>query len=202
MHALIELAIRRPVGVSVAVALVALFGLLAVTGIPIQLTPDIALPRISVRTVWPGASPEEVEKELLEVQEEALRGVPGVARFESNARPSRASISMEFRVGQDMTEALLAVSNRLSQVPRYPENVREPLIEAADATGPPLAVLIIKSDDEENRPVSRWRKWASLPWWSSRASAPSSTAGSGRWCSAGWPCPRWSASTWCRRSTC
>jgi hydrophobic/amphiphilic exporter-1 (mainly G- bacteria), HAE1 family len=160
MHALIELAIRRPVGVSVVVALVALFGLLAVTGIPIQLTPDIALPRISVSTVWPGASPEEVEKELLEVQEEALRGVPGVARFESNARPSSGSISMEFRVGQNMTEALLAVSNRLSQVPRYPENVREPLIEAADATGPPLAVLIIKSDDEVNRPVSRWRKWA------------------------------------------
>ena len=160
MHALIELAIRRPVGVSVVVALVALFGLLAVTGIPIQLTPDIALPRITVSTVWPGASPEEVEKELLEVQEEALRGVPGVARFESNARPSRGSIELEFRVGQDMTEALLAVSNRLSQIPRYPENVREPLIEAADATGPPLAVLIIKSDDETNRPVSRWRKWA------------------------------------------
>ncbi len=160
MHALIELAIRRPVGVSVAVALVALFGVLAVTGIPIQLTPDIALPRISVGTAWPGASPEEVEKELLEVQEEALRGVPGVARFESNARPSWGSITMEFRVGQDMTEALLAVSNRLSQIPRYPENVQEPLIEAADATGPPLAVLIIKSDDEENRPVTRWRKWA------------------------------------------
>ena len=133
MHALIELAIRRPVGVSVAVALVALFGVLAVTGIPIQLTPDIALPRISVGTAWPGASPEEVEKELLEVQEEALRGVPGVARFESNARPSWGSITMEFRVGQDMTEALLAVSNRLSQIPRYPENVQEPLIEAADA---------------------------------------------------------------------
>jgi hydrophobic/amphiphilic exporter-1 (mainly G- bacteria), HAE1 family len=160
VHGLIELAIRRPVGVSVAVALVALFGLLAVSGIPIQLTPDIALPRITVSTVWPGASPEEVEKELLEVQEEALRGVPGVSRFESTARPSSGSILLEFRIGQNMTEALLAVSNRLSQIPRYPENVREPLIEAADATGPPLAVMVIRSDDEANRPVARWRKWA------------------------------------------
>ena len=65
-------AIRRPVTVTVGVILVVMFGVLSIQGIPIQLTPDVTVPTISVTTVWPGATPTEVEAEILEEQEEAL----------------------------------------------------------------------------------------------------------------------------------
>jgi HAE1 family hydrophobic/amphiphilic exporter-1 len=159
MNELIRLSIGRPVGVWVGILLVTLFGLLSVAGLPIQLTPDVTVPRVSVTTNWPGASPGEVERDIIEVQEEALRGIPGMKRMEASAQAGRSEINLEFRVGQDMSEALLRVSNRLSQVPAYPENVREPLISSGDTSGPPLAVLVIHSTDEERRPVAGWRTW-------------------------------------------
>ena len=51
---------------AVGVILVAMFGLVALTWVPIQLTPDVDLTQITVQTVWPGASPQEIEREIIE----------------------------------------------------------------------------------------------------------------------------------------
>ena len=53
----IEAFIRNPVKVSVGVLLVALFGVIALTRMPMQLTPEVQIPTITVETRWPGASP-------------------------------------------------------------------------------------------------------------------------------------------------
>ena len=57
---MIKTAIERPVGVLVGVLLVLLFGALSISGLPIQLTPDVSQPTITITTVWPGAAPLEV----------------------------------------------------------------------------------------------------------------------------------------------
>ena len=72
---LIEVAIRRQVGVTVGVLLVLLFGILGLIGIPVQLTPDVAKPEITVATSWRGGSPEDVEKEIVQRQEDQLKSV-------------------------------------------------------------------------------------------------------------------------------
>ena len=63
-------AISRPVSVCVGVILVLLFGILSLVDVPIQLTPDTTEPVIQVSTVWPGATPTELEADVLEKQEE------------------------------------------------------------------------------------------------------------------------------------
>ena len=75
---LIGAAIRYPVTVAVGVLIVLLGGLLALNAVPIQLTPEFRRPMIHVQTIWPGASPEEIEKEIVEEQEEVLKTVEGV----------------------------------------------------------------------------------------------------------------------------
>ena len=65
----IEAFVRHPVKVSVGVILVALFGVLAIFRMPMQLTPEVERPTISVRTNWPGRSPQEIEKEIIQKQE-------------------------------------------------------------------------------------------------------------------------------------
>ena len=69
---LIAAAVQRPVTVFVGVVLVVMFGALSVAGLPIQLTPDISVPTMTVTTAWPGASPREIEAEIVEEQEDAL----------------------------------------------------------------------------------------------------------------------------------
>ena len=72
---MIRLAIERPVGVMVGVILVVMFGLMTLGSVPIQLTPDIDIPSLTVQTRWPGAAPAEIERELLVPQEDVLKSV-------------------------------------------------------------------------------------------------------------------------------
>ena len=62
----IDQAIRLPVTTSVGVILLVLFGVLALVGLPVQLTPNVQQPEITVSTVWSGASPQEIEREIVE----------------------------------------------------------------------------------------------------------------------------------------
>ena len=156
-HGLLATSIRRPVSVLVGVILTTFFGALALTRIPIQLTPDIAIPVVTVTTQWPGASPQEVESEILEPQEEALKSLSGLVRMEAEARLERGSITLELEVGTSIEESLVRVTNLLSQVPSYPEAAREPVISAADSSGPPLAVITITSEDRTY--VGAYRTW-------------------------------------------
>jgi len=140
---MIRLAIDRPVGVAVGILLVMLFGLLSVADLPVQLTPDVSIPSITVTTAWPGAAPAEVEKEVLLPQEEVLKSVDGLDRMVGEASDGSANLTLEFEVGTPMEEALVRVSNRLSQVADYPDAAREPVLATADTAGPPMAVLTV-----------------------------------------------------------
>ena len=151
------IAIQRPVSVVVGVLLVVLFGALSVVDLPIQLTPDISTPTISVNTVWPGAAPIEVETEILEPQEEVLKNVQGLTSMESQAGMNGGSITLEFEVDTVIEEALVRVTNRLSQVSSYPDAVREPVVETANSSGPPIAVIAIR--DPNKGSVAAYRTW-------------------------------------------
>ena len=156
-NGLIHNAIKRPVSVLVGVLLVLLFGTLSLIDLPIQLTPDIAIPTIGIRSVWPGAAPTEIEGEILEPQEEALKSLPGLKRMSSRAKSDEAELTLEFAIGTRMEEALVRVTNRLLQVADYPNAARQPIVTTADATGPPLAVAILNS--ENNTPIGHFRSW-------------------------------------------
>ena len=123
---IIQLAIRRPIAVVAAVIMVILFGIASLSSIPIQLSPDITKPVLIIVTQWPGAAPAEVEREIINEQEEALAGLSGLSRITSRAETSRGRIELEFEIGTDMDKALLLVSNRLDRVRSYPDEALEP----------------------------------------------------------------------------
>ena len=130
---LIESIIHNPVKVTVGILLVVLFGLVALDRMPMQLTPEVQRPTISVETNWPGASPQEVEREVVLEQEEQLKSVEGVVKLSSESSDSKGTITLEFQVGTNMDEALLKVNSRLQQVPEYPEDADQPVISTSNA---------------------------------------------------------------------
>ncbi|MEQ8315875.1 MAG: efflux RND transporter permease subunit [Phycisphaerales bacterium] len=146
---LVRLAIQRPVGVVVAVLIVVMFGLIGVGAIPIQLTPTVDRPVITVSTFWPGRSPQEVVDEITKEQEEQLKNVSNLKSMRSTSSEGSASVTLEFFIGSDIDRALQEVSDALRQVPDYPEEVDEPII--ADTSGGPenaIAWIIIDIDPE------------------------------------------------------
>ena len=114
--------------VIVAGILVVIFGTLSLMRLPIQMTPEIERPEISIRTPWRASAPNEVESEIIEPQEDVLRSVPGLLRMSSTASFGSGSVQLEFDIGTDMNRALIEVMNRLNQVPRYPVDANEPVI--------------------------------------------------------------------------
>ena len=121
---LIRLAIDRPIAVISAVLMVCLFGMVALQTIPIQLAPDVNRPVITVTTSWRGAAPAEIEREIVNRQEEQLAGLEGLRNITGRAEPGRASVELEFEVDSNMDRALLLVANRLDRVPSYPRRDR------------------------------------------------------------------------------
>lgn len=148
---LIRLCIDRPVAVAVGVLLVVLFGLLSVSVIPVQLTPNVDTPVMTVTTEWTGANPQEVEREIVDRQEEQLRSVKGLLRMTSVSQDNMATIKLEFYPDIDKIEAVREINDKLRQVTGYPPEVDEPTLQVANADmDSTIAWLILKATGERD----------------------------------------------------
>ncbi len=156
---LIRLSIERPMAVLAAVIMVVLFGMVALQNIPIQLAPDVNRPVISVNTSWPGAAPAEVEREIINRQEEALRGLEGLAEMSSSSSTGSGRITLEFNVGQDMDRALLLVANRLNRISGYPDEADEPMLDTAGSDDQPIAWFIFRRAPGNEREIDTYREF-------------------------------------------
>jgi multidrug efflux pump subunit AcrB len=125
-----ESLIRRGTLMTVIAGIVAVIGLVAALTIPIQMIPDLQVRTISVETSWPGATPQDIEKEILIEQEEYLRSIPSLQEMNATASTGTAEIELEFPFDADITETLIRVTNALQQVPGYPTNVDQPRVLA------------------------------------------------------------------------
>jgi multidrug efflux pump subunit AcrB len=123
-------ALGNPVAVIVAILLVLLFGTISLLRMPVQMIPNVERPVIEISTSWRAAAPEEVEAEIVEPQEDALRGLPGLELMESSASRGRGTITLTFDVNTSLERALIEVMNRLNRVPSYPVDVDQPLVYA------------------------------------------------------------------------
>ncbi|MDR3108950.1 MAG: efflux RND transporter permease subunit [Planctomycetaceae bacterium] len=130
---IIKFSISNPVKIIVCVLLTLLFGAIALLTLPKQMTPDVDRPIVTVSTTWTGRSPEEVEKSVLMEQEKKLKTLQGLYQMTSTATLGRGQIELEFMVGYNITRAVQETSNRLDEVPDYPDDVERPIIRAASA---------------------------------------------------------------------
>ena len=150
---IIRYAIDRPIAVVALVIMAILFGIIALTRIPIQLAPDVRKPIVVVETEWPGAAPSEIEREIVNPQEEALRGLEGLEIMTSRSQTGEAEVTLEFAVGTDMTQSLLLVSNRLDRVSSYPDEANEPSLNTSGSDDSPIAWVLLTAQDGNTRPM-------------------------------------------------
>ncbi|GMR04281.1 MAG: efflux RND transporter permease subunit [Thermodesulfobacteriota bacterium] len=153
----IKYSILKPVTVIVGVILVVLFGLIGLYGMPYQLSPTVTEPEIAVMTFWPGATPYEVERDIIEEQEKVLKGITGLITMESTSFNNQGSITLRFKIGTDVDNALLRVSNKLNEVPRYPVNVEKPIIIATGVETSPVIWTILKAKPDNPASVYTYK---------------------------------------------
>ena len=105
---LVKTAINKPVAIIAFIVLAVVFGLIGLFSMPTQLSPTVTEPEITVRTIWPGATPYEIERDIIEEQEKYLKGLPGLEKMVSSAFNNLGTITLRFSIGTKVDEALRA----------------------------------------------------------------------------------------------
>ncbi len=137
---LLALAIRRPIGVTMILLACLLFGFVGYSQLPVTLLPDLSYPTVTVRTEFPGSSPEDVEDRIGEPIREAVSVLPGVQRVTSISKAGQSDVIVEFAWGTEMIYAVGDVREKIDRV-FLPGEAKKPLILRYDPSLDPVMVL-------------------------------------------------------------
>ena len=124
-----KLSVKKPFTILVAVIMVLVLGVVAVTRMTTDLLPNMSLPYLVVITTYPGASPERVENDVVRPLESALGTINGVENVYSTSSENYGMVQLEFADGTDMESTLVKVSSALQEItPSLPEICGTPSI--------------------------------------------------------------------------
>ncbi|HEX9950493.1 MAG TPA: efflux RND transporter permease subunit [Rubricoccaceae bacterium] len=141
-------AIRRPVFTSMIMLGLVVLGLFALRGLPIDQFPDVEIPVVSITTVYPGASPETIEREVSERLEQAFNPVEGVDGITSISLEGVSQVVVEFDLSRDSDAAANDIRAKISAIRReLPTDIEEPLVQTFDPSAQPIVSLAVSSDE-------------------------------------------------------
>lgn len=123
--------IRHPNAANLIMAMMILFGAFALAKLNTEFFPQVVTDRIRVTIAWPGASSEDVEKNILQVVEPELRFIDNIDELTSYAREGSASIQLDFVQGADMQKALSDVEQAVSSVTTLPVDAEVPVVSVS-----------------------------------------------------------------------
>jgi len=155
-------ALNNPAFVVVGLVLIILVGLITFVKLPVQLFPEIERPVISIRTEWRAASPQEIESEILQPQEQVLKGVPGLSTMSGFANRGNTFINLEFNIGTNMEQALINVISRMTRLPSLPNDATSPQVRLGGFGGgtPALTFFFLQALPENERPIRDYFEYA------------------------------------------
>jgi HAE1 family hydrophobic/amphiphilic exporter-1 len=137
---LIDFAIRRRVTVIMCTVAIALFGLVSLSRLKLNLLPDLSYPTLTIRTELPGAAPLELETLVTRPVEEAVSIIRNVRQVRSVSRSGQSDVTLEFLWGTDMDLAGIDVREKLDAL-QLPLEAKRPLLLRFDPTSEPVMRL-------------------------------------------------------------
>ena len=155
MNSLIKFAIERPVAVMAMMILTVMFGIVSSQIIPIQMSPDIEKPILQVRMSWSGASPEDVDREIVSRLETELSGLSGVEDIASRSDTGRARVTLTYGVGTDMDKALTMLLSELSGITDLPDEASAPQVRTSNSDDSPIARLALTATQDSGVDVEK-----------------------------------------------
>lgn len=140
--------IQRPILASVISLLIVIAGLAALNGVEVRELPDVDQPVVSIRTDYPGATPESIDAEVTSLLEGAVAQVDGVKSISSESSFGRSRITIEFSPNVDINIAATDVKNAVSGIrDELPRDVAEPQVVKADTDSSPVMRLSVGATD-------------------------------------------------------
>ncbi len=151
-----DFSIKRPMAMVVIIIGLLGLGMLALSKLRVNQIPDVDAPVLVLTIPYPGASPDTVEREVLNRIEKSLQTIAGVDRVQGTAREGSAQLVLIFHFGKNLVEAADEVRNAIGTVRfKLPSEIREPVITRVDPTAQPVMQLALSSTTLDHAAISR-----------------------------------------------
>lgn len=142
-----ELFIRKPVLSIVLSLFILLVGVKAFLSLPIRLYPSISPSVINIQTTYPGAPAQLMESFVTTPLESALGGIEGIDLMHSSSKQNTSQITLQFKLGYDLTKAMTNVSNAIASIRKQlPKAVLDPVINTKDPDADPTLFISFSSN--------------------------------------------------------
>jgi len=151
-----DFSIKRPVTTVVIIIMLMCLGLLALKNLRVNQNPDVEQPVIVVSIPYPGASPDTVEREIINRVEKSLQSISQVYNVRSTAAESNASIVITFNFKKNMVEASDEIRNAIASVRfKLPIEMREPILRRIDPATQPIMQMALSASKQSHAEISR-----------------------------------------------
>jgi len=151
-----DFSVKRPVSMVVIIIALMALGLMALSKLRVNQFPDIEQPILVVNVPYPGASPDTVEREVVNRIEKALQGIAGVDRLQATANEGSATLVLFFNFDKNMVVAADEVRNAIASVRhKLPVEMREPILQRVDPAAQPIVQMALSSGTLSHAEISR-----------------------------------------------
>ena len=141
-----DFAIKRPIVTIVMMVAISVFGIFALLRLNTDEFPEVSPPIVSVSIPYPGASPDTVEREVVNPIEEQIASISGVKQIQSNSLDSFGVITVEFYFSKNLQEATQDIRDGISQIRNdLPQEMEEPILTRFDPNDFPIVQLALTS---------------------------------------------------------
>ena len=144
-----NLSIRRPVMMTMFLAALLLFGLIGFSNLPLNLMPDLEIPYVTIQTVYPGASPDQVENQITIPIEDEISTVSKIKNIQSYSLDSASIAVIEFELSKDPDVATQEIKDKVDLIVNdLPDDANLPVVEKIDITAMPIMHMVMGGDLE------------------------------------------------------
>jgi len=151
-----DFSIKRPIPTVVIIIMLMEMGLMALKNLRVNQIPDVEQPVLVVNIPYPGASPETVEREIIDRVEKSLQSIPQVYQIRATANEGNANIVIIFNFKKNMVEASDEVRNAIAAVRhKLPVEMREPVLQRVDPSAQPIMQMALSSTKQSHAEISR-----------------------------------------------
>ncbi|MFM8913362.1 MAG: efflux RND transporter permease subunit [Flammeovirgaceae bacterium] len=144
---IVEISIKRPLLVVVVFVVLGLGGIFAYQKLNYELLPKFKIAYVSVSTIYPGASPAEIEQSVTKPLEDAIAGVERVKRINSSSNPDISLVNIEFTYGTNVEQAFQDVQRSVNEViDKLPAQAKKPVVSKFNVNEVPVIKAAVTAD--------------------------------------------------------
>ena len=141
---LVDVSVDRPVMMTMAILAAVVMGLFALKDLAVDLLPEVDLPIVTVRTIYPGAGPKEIESLVSEKIEDAVSSISGIKRVQSTSLEGVSVVIIEFELGTDIDVGTMDVKDKIDEIKiNLPDDAEDPTVLKLDLNAQPVITLAV-----------------------------------------------------------